>query len=629
MDRIYTDESIQSISPREFTRLRPGVYCGSTEYSTQLMRELFSNALDEHIIGHGTKIYITIDKEKNIYTIQDEGQGIPVNKETEDGRTLLEDVMSVLNTSGKYSEDGVYGGSALGLNGVGAKLACYLSTSCTAISNDGKGQIEEISFADGLFQNRKVTKTKDRQTGLKVTYSPDAQFFHHVEANTSDLNKLFTDISALCPQLSIYVTIDGQKQIYHSEEGINFLVDKKSKGHEIISNRFTLKREKGDNSFDICLTYTNKYEESITPYVNYGETDSGVHITAFKSAMTRNINKFARDKKLLKSKEDNLKGDELAAGLVVVFNLKANGVSYDAQSKTRIVDIDKTLINEVMNDDFVQWLEYNEKDAKIIIEKALLARKAKEAAKKARDKVREGKKDKGLKGKMSLSDKFIDCKSKDPAKRNLLLVEGLSAGSSAIEARNVETDCIYMLRGKIISPLKTSIDKILANQEMSDIIKVIGAGFNDSFDVSKSQFDKIVITSDSDSDGDAICLLLITFFYTYMKDLVLQGKLYRAVTPLYIVKTKNEDLYFYTDNEYNEWRQSHGGNDPVIRAKGLGELSADQLHEVCFENQRFKRITVSDAEATANLLEILEGKKAEPRKQYIYDNADRLGFNFM
>ena len=231
---------------------------------------------------------------------------------------------------------------------------------------------------------------------------------------------------------------------------------------------------------------------------------------------------------------------------------------------------------------------------------------------------------------MALSDKFIDCTSKNSTERNLLLVEGKSASTSAIEARNPATDCIYMLRGKTISPLKTTVDKILANQEMSDIIKVIGAGFgNENFDLSKMNFDKIVITSDQDADGFAIELLLITFFYTYMRPLVEAGKLYRAVTPLYIVRQKDKEYYCYTEKELEDWKLAHTGTYDLLRAKGLGELNATDLRKVCFEQERYKRITISDAKATTNLLETLQGSAVEPRKKYIYDNAKELGFNFI
>ena len=276
------------------------------------------------------------------------------------------------------------------------------------------------------------------------------------------------------------------------------------------------------------------------------------------------------------------------------------------------------------------WFTTNEKEIKSIADKALNARKAREAARKAREAARgiKTKKETGLKAKMKLSNKFIDCGNRSPKDRNLLLVEGLSAGASAVEARNPKTDCIYMLRGKIISPLKTAIDKLLSNQEMSDIIRILGGGFGKDFDISKLTVDKVVITADADSDGADIELMLITFFYTYMRPLIEAGKLYRAVTPLYIIRQKGKEYYCYSDNELEEWKKNHSGSYDLLRAKGLGELNPEDLQKVCFMNERYKRITISDAKATTELLEILMGSAVEPRKQYIYDNAEELGFNF-
>lgn len=253
---------------------------------------------------------------------------------------------------------------------------------------------------------------------------------------------------------------------------------------------------------DFILTYTSLYNSTIVPYVNTGLTEKGPHISQIKTVLTREFNKFFRDKKWLKEKEDNLTGEDIQEGMYIVFNITAPNISYNAQVKNTITKIDMTNFTQALANSLQVWLSSNEKEIRVIAEKALAARRAREAAKKARDTVRKkSTTQKGLKAKMQLSNKFIDCVSKNPKERNLLLVEGLSAGSSAVEARNVKTDCIYMLRGKIISPLKTAVDKILANQEMSDIINVIGAGFGKDFDVSKCNFNKIVITSDQDSDG--------------------------------------------------------------------------------------------------------------------------------
>lgn len=626
---FYTEESTQHISPREFTRKRPGTYCGSTEYSTQLVKELFANSLDEHNIGHGNIIRIIIDTKENKYTVIDEGQGFIPNAPRDNGETMFSECFSVINTSGKYddTDDSIYGGSALGLNGIGMKLVCYLSKWSEASTTDGSGKREIITYKDGLFVNRKIVDEKIGIRGTIISFQPDEQFFHHPEANLDELRKIFVEIAALCPKLSIELIVDNKKEKFSSPNGLNDLMDIKVKEREIIPNRFIFHHKEENNELiDVCLTYTSNYIEDITSYVNYGLTESGIHLTTLKTCITRSFNKIVNSKNFFKKKEENLTGQELAEGLVLIFNIKTKKVAYDSQSKARVVDIDKTLITKNFVDAFEDWLELNEKSVKVIAEKALTARKAREAAKKAREAIREPKK-KGLKAKLGLSDKLIECTSKNVSERSLLLVEGLSAGSAAIEARDPKRHSIMMLKGKTVSVLKATKEKVLGNQEYHDIITTIGAGFAETFDVSKMKYDKIVITSDADSDGSDIELLLITFFFTYMRPLVEAGKLYRAITPLYIVKEKGEELYFYTEEEMTEYRKTHANPD-VLRAKGLGELNATDLKRVCFEKERFKRITVSDAKAAEQLLEILQGSSVEPRKKYIYENAHRLGFNF-
>ena len=624
MTKLYDEKSISSLSPLEFCRLRPGVYAGSTEYSTQLLVEIVSNSVDEYCIGHGDTIKINIS-EDNTITVEDNGQGFIPNVMRDDGKSVLEASFSVLNTSGKYSEDGVYEGTALGLNGIGSKLANYLSHWLEVISwRDGK--FEHVCFKEGVFENREVGKwnSKDKPSGTLVQWNPSEEFFNHPEVEMTTIRKLFKVIVCLCPGLRIILN----EEEYYSKNGLTDLVNEAVKDIEILKNRLNINYTNNKNKIDLILTYTSNYSTTIIPYVNTGLTDAGPHITQIKTIITREMNKFFREKKWLKEKEENLSGDDCQEGMYLVFNITAPGVSYDAQTKSRIVKLDMTPFTETIAEEMRNWMEQNEKAIKEIADKAINARKAREAAKKARDAIRDKSAPKGLKAKMQISNKFIDCVNKNPKERNLLLVEGLSAGSSAVEARNVKTDCIYMLRGKVVSPLKTAVDKLLANQEISDIVKVIGAGFGKDFDLSKCQFNKIVITSDQDSDGADIELLLITFFYTYMRPLVEAGMLYRAVTPLYIVRTSKEELYFYSDKELEEWKKTAKSGYDILRAKGLGELNPVDLRKVCFENERFKRITISDAVETTKLLDILQGSAVEPRKKFIYENATQLGFNF-
>lgn len=631
MGKLYDEKSIESLSPLEFTRLRPGVYVGSTEYSTQLLIEIVSNAVDEFKAGHGNKIIVTI-KNDNTIIVEDNGQGFIPNAKRDDGKTVLEASFSVLNTSGKYSDDGVYEGTALGLNGIGSKLTTYLSHWLEVITHRN-GRYEHIWFKEGVFDKRDVGAwtNKDHPSGTLVQWQPNEEFFTHPEVDMPVIINLFKVIACLCSGLTIELNREGQPQvIFASKNGLMDLVDEAVKGKEILKNRLNFNFSDGKNKLDLVLTYTNAYSATIVPYVNTGLTDSGPHITQIKTILTREMNKFFREKGWLKDKDENLTGEDCQEGMYIAFNVTAPGVAYDAQTKSRVVKLDMKPFTAAIAEELQYWFAANEKDIKGIADKALNARKAREAARKARDAARgvKAKKETGLKAKMQISNKFIDCTNKNPKNRNLLLVEGLSAGASAVEARNPKTDCIYMLRGKIVSPLKTAVDKILANQEMSDIVRVIGAGFDSSFDVNKMNFDKIVITSDADSDGADIELLLITFFYTYMRPLVEAGKLYRAVTPLYIIRQKGKEYYCYSEDELTEWKNSHSGSYDLLRAKGLGELNPEDLQKVCFMNERYKRISISDAEKTTELLNILMGSAVEPRKQYIYDNANELGFNF-
>ena len=623
-NKLYDEESIKSLSPLEFTRLRPGVYCGSTEYATQPLIEIVSNAIDEFKAGHGNTIDVIIN-EDNSCCVRDYAQGFIINSKRADGKTILQAAFDTLNTSGKFTEDGVYEGTALGLNGIGSKLTNFLAH-WLIVTSFRDGKFEKVFFKEGVFSKREVGISNEH--GTKVEWLPSEEFFNSNKVEINRVKELFDILVCLCPGLTINLKTPNEDITFFSKNGLNDLVDKRVKDNELINNRMNMSFENGRNKMDMIITYTSNYSLNMISYVNTGETDSGPHITQIKTILTREFNKFFKEKKWLKDKDTNFSGDDLQEGLLIAFNITAPGVSYDAQTKSRIVKLDMTPFTSAIVENLQYWFNNNEKEIKVIFDKAANARKAREAAKKARETARKPK-EKGLKAKMKLSNKFIDCANKNPSERNLLLVEGLSAGSAAVEARNAKTDCIYMLRGKIISPLKTSVDKILANQEMSDIIKVIGAGFgNENFDISKMNFDKIVMTTDADSDGADIELLLITFFFTYMRPLIEAGKLYRAVTPLYIVRTGKEELYFYSEEEMEQYKKIHKTGYDILRAKGLGELDAEDLHKVCFEKQRFKRITISDAEATKRLLEVLQGQAVTPRKQFIYDNAERLGFEF-
>lgn len=632
MTNKYTEDSIISLNPREFTRLRPATYLGSNEFSTQLVREVFSNALDEHIIGHGTQIWVEANLIENSYMVRDEGQGFPINVFREDGETILQAAFDCFNTSGKYDENGVYSGSVLGLNGIGSKLTNFLSTELEVYSYDGNSS-EKIKFEDGIFIRRNVS-TYQGKSGTEVRWKPDPQFFQNKEANLSDLKKLFEDISALCPELTIHFkVINGSKQnqfedifIYHSTNGIQDLVDRKTNGKELLNNRFVACKKEGSELFDITLTYTSDYSENIIAYTNYGLTESGIHISTVKAGLTRQINRYATDKGLLKKTDDSITQGELAEGLFLVFNVKASNVKYDSQTKTRIVDLNKTLINNVINNEFWDWLNNNPKDAKVIIEKALLARKAREAAQKAKN-IARGLKQKKSDKTLNLPTKLVDAnpRDRDRSKCTLYLVEGDSAANGLISKRNGEIHGIMPLRGKILSVRKATVADMYKNQEISNIVSAIGLEVNPTnytlkYDVNKLRYSKIVLLEDGDNDGGHIRLLLITLLWRLCPELFQNGHVYTSRPPLYkITDSKNNYCYLATDKDLEVYKKKHSREKYTVnRLKGLGEMSPTELYECMIKDgtQNIMQLTVPNYADTDNELEKFMGTEVSQRRDY-------------
>ena len=447
MAKLYDEKSIESLSPRDFTRLRPGVYCGSTEYSSQLLIEIVSNAIDEFSAGHGNIINVDY-KDDGSCRVEDFAQGFPVNVLREDGETVLQASFDVLNTSGKFTTDGVYEGTALGLNGIGSKLTNFLSE-WLKVTTYRDGKSESISFKDGIFNNRKVDKQGTHHTGTIVEWKPDKQFFNHVKVEEERIKKLFKVLVCLCPGLTINLTHNGTDLIeYKSKYGLNDLIDDIAENNEILSNRLNINFRDNKNKLDFVMTFTNKYSSNIISYVNTGETDAGPHITQIKTIITREFNKFFREKKWLKEKDENLTGDDIQEGLLLAFNVTAPGVSYDAQTKSRIVKIDMTPFTAIVSQNIADWLAANEKEIKGIADKALNARKAREAAKKAREAIR-GAGSKEKKTVLKLPSKLTDCFSKDREKCEIFIVEGDSAGGNMKLGRNNEFQAVLPVRGKL------------------------------------------------------------------------------------------------------------------------------------------------------------------------------------
>ena len=511
-NKLYNKDSIESLSPLEFTRLRPGVYAGDTTYSTQLLVEILSNAIDEFNLGHGNQIDVIVNSNDKTVAVTDHGQGFLVNEIREDGKTVLEAAFSVLNTSGKYREDGTYEGTSLGSFGVGSKITTYLSH-WLEVCTQRDGKYELIRFNEGVFESRD-TGTTESQTlsGTSVVWQPSEEFFTHPEVDIKYVKSLFETLTCLCPGLIIKLTeFDGQKEettTYVSKDGLDDYVNAHLGDKEILKNRLSINYHNGKNKMNAVLTYANGYSANIVPYVNTGLTESGPHITAFKTTITREFNKFFREKGWLKEKDTNLSGEDIQEGLYLVFNLTTSGVTYDAQVKSRVVNIETKEFMQEFSSQLQNWLKANEKEIKNLADKALSARKAREAAKKARDSIRNKAEKKAV---LKMPSKLTDAWSKDREKCEIFIAEGDSATGGIKEARDNEFQAVLPVRGKILNCWKTGLDKILANAEIRDMIKAFGFDINVKtgkvvYDESKLRYDKIIISADADIDGRKLCL---------------------------------------------------------------------------------------------------------------------------
>lgn len=420
---LYNEKSIESLSPLEFTRLCPGVYAGDTTYSTQLLVEIVSNAVDEFRLGHGDKIEVNIDKD--IISVRDYGQGFIPNSFREDRKTILEAAFSVLNTSGKYREDGTYEGTSLGSFGIGSKITTFLSH-WLDVCTWRNGDFEHILFKEGEFEERDSTPHGPdigKPSGTRVIWQPSEEFFINTEVEISKVKELFKTISCLCPGLTIILNNNGEETVYYSTNGLNDLVDDAVKNKEIINNRFNMSFAEGKEKMDMVLTYTSNYSSTLIPYVNTGLTEKGPHITQIKTLLTREFNKFFREKKWLKDKDENLSGDDIQEGMFLVFNLTAPNVKYDAQVKSRITSIDMKPFNSIISENIQTWLMMNEKEIKEIADKTINAKKARDAAKKARESIRAKEKKKKEKV-LKFDTKLADCSSKDRSQCEVYITEG-------------------------------------------------------------------------------------------------------------------------------------------------------------------------------------------------------------
>ena len=632
MGNLYNEHSIEHLSPLEFTRLRPGVYAGDCTYSTQLLIEIFSNAVDEYNAGHGNVIDVTI--EKDVVTVTDYGQGFICNHFNEDGTTILEAAFSLLNTSGKYREDGSYEGTSLGSFGIGSKITTYLSH-WLKVRTWRDSQYEFITFKEGVFEKRTSGK-ESKGSGTEVTWQPSEEFFTHTEVEISKIKNLFKTISCLCPGLTINLNANGEKIVYNSKNGLHDLVDEATKDNEIINKRLSINCTEDKYRLNLVMTYTSNYSSIIIPYVNTGLTDSGSHITQLKTTLTREMNKFFREKGWLKEKDENLTGDDIQEGLYLIFNYTAPSVAYDAQVKSRITNINTKPETAAFTAGLLDWLQANEKEIKVLADKAINARKAREAAKKARDAARDTEKKKKEKV-VKVDGKLADCYSKDRLKCEIYITEGDSASGSLKTARNNEFQAVMPVRGKILNTQKATLAQIQKNAEIVTMIDAFGLEvvtdpkslvMRLAYDPKKLRYGKIIIMSDADIDGAHIKNLFYTFIWNFCPQLLIDGYVYAGVPPLYRVTMGKDYIYLKNDEALEEFKRTHVGKKYLVnRMKGLGEMSVEEVDQTLMDpnNRIIKQITVEDAKKASALFEQLMGQSVVGRKVFIKEHAQEAG----
>ena len=623
----YGADQIQILEGLEAVRKRPGMYIGSTSIRGlhHLVYEIVDNAVDEALAGYCDTIIVTINKDNSI-TVEDNGRGIPVGINHKKGIPAVEVVFTILHAGGKFGGGG-YKVSG-GLHGVGASVVNALSN-WLEVEIHTEGKIHKQRYEKGkVMYPLKVVGDTDKR-GTIVHFMPDETIFEETVFDFNTLKSRLREMAFLTKNLKIVLRDDREEEmverVFHYEGGIKEFVAYLNRHKDpIYQDIIYCEGQRDDVYVEVALQHNSSYNEGSYSFVNNITTpEGGTHLAGFKNALTKTFNDYARKNKLLKDNESNLQGEDIREGLVAIVSIKIPEPQFEGQTKQKLGNSEaRSAVDSVVSEQLTYFLEQNPAVAKVICEKAILAQRARDAARKARDLTR---RKTALDG-MSLPGKLADCSDKNPENCEIYFVEGDSAGGSAKTARSRATQAILPLRGKILNVEKSRLDKILVNNEIKAMITAFGTGISDDFDISKLRYHKIIIMTDADVDGAHISTLLLTFFYRFMPELITGGYVYLAQPPLYKIEKNKKTWYAYSDAELNKILVEIGrdNNNKIQRYKGLGEMDAEQLWETTMDpEKRILKKVVLDEEDTEvdEVFTTLMGDKVEPRREFIEANA--------
>lgn len=620
---IYDESQIQVLEGIEAVRKRPGMYIGSTgpRGLHHLVYEVVDNSIDEALAGYCDKIHVTVHRDNSV-TVTDNGRGIPVGTHPKLGKPAVEVALTMLHAGGKF--DGKSYKVSGGLHGVGVSVVNALSEHLEVeIQRDGK--IYRQRYERGKAVSLLTEEGNTKKTGTRITFKPDYQIFEEINFDFDTLEYRFRELAFLNKGITIALKDerDGRHSTMHYEGGLVEFVKYLNRNREVLHKNPMYFEGKRDRCVvEVAMQYNDGYVENIFSFANNINThEGGTHLSGLKAALTRVINDYGRKYNFLKENDKNLSGEDVREGLTAVISVKLTDPQYEGQTKTKLGNSEiKGIVESIAADAISSYLEENPSTARVIMEKTIMAARAREAARKARELTRR----KNVLENTSLPGKLADCSEKDPALCEIYLVEGDSAGGSAKQGRDRRYQAILPLRGKILNVEKARLDKILGYEEIRAMITALGSGIDDEFDLEKLRYGKIIIMTDADVDGAHIRTLLLTFFFRYMRDLIDAGHLYIAQPPLYRIRDGKQDIYVYSDKQLNKVLETMDRDKVSLqRYKGLGEINPEQLWETTInpKSRTLLQVSVEDAIAADQIFTTLMGTRVEPRREFIEQNA--------